>query len=49
MDVDEGSVKSFKLVRESLVLNAYTSSESLKRGDVRDVDEGSGQKFRDSS
>ena len=43
MDVDEGSVKSYKLVRESLVLNAFTSSESLKRGDVRDVDEGSGQ------
>ena len=46
MDVDEGSVKSYKPVQESLVLNAYASSESLKREDVRDVDEGSGQKFR---
>ena len=48
MDVDEGSIKSYKPVQESLVLTAYASSESLKRGDVRDVDEGSGQKFRDN-
>ena len=43
MDVDEGSVKSYKPVQESMVLNAYTSSKSLKREDVRDVDEGSGK------
>ena len=48
MDVDECSIKSYKPVQESLVLTAYASSESLKRGDVRDVDEGSGQKFRDN-
>ena len=35
MDVDDGSVKSYKPVQKSLVLNAYASSESLKRGDVR--------------
>ena len=35
-----------KSVQESL---AYASSESLKRRNVRDVDEGPGQKFRDSS
>ena len=29
-DVDEGSVKLYKPVQESLVLNAYASSESLK-------------------
>ena len=36
-------VKFYRPVQESLVLNAYTS-ESLKRGDVKYVDEGSGQK-----
>ena len=41
--------KFYKPVLESLVLNTYASSESLKRRDVRDVDEGSGQKFRDRS
>ena len=33
-DVDEGSVKFYKPVQESLVLNTYASSESLKRMDV---------------
>ena len=42
-DVDEGSVKLYKPVHESLVLNAYASSESLKG---RDIDEGSDQNFR---
>ena len=49
MDADEGSVKSYKPVQERLVLTAYASSQSLKRGDVRDVDEGAGLKFRDNS
>ena len=43
-DVDEGSVKMYKPVQESLVLNAYASSES----NGRDVDERSGQNFRAS-
>ena len=38
-------VKFYRPVQESLVLNAYTS-ESLKRGDVKYVDEGSGQKHK---
>ena len=49
MDVDESSVKSYRPVQESVVLTTYAISESLKRGDVRDVDEGSNQKFRDNS
>ena len=31
-DIDEGPVKFYKPVQESLVLNAYASSESLKEG-----------------
>ena len=34
-DVDEGSVKFYKPVQESLVLNAYASSESLKKNECR--------------
>ena len=33
----------------SLVLNAYVSKNPFKRRNFRDVDEGSGQKFRDRS
>ena len=40
----KAQVKFYRPVQESLVLNAYTSSESLKRGDVKDVHECSGQK-----
>ena len=44
-DVDEGSVKMYKPVQESLVLNAYARSESNER----DVDERTGQNFKASS